>query len=243
MHNLRPRLKAVAGDVAGRGFHDAIYDIGADHAWLPISLVKSGACGYAVATDISRKSADRARRAALAEGVSDRLRVFVGDGFDAIPEILPGMPVIVMGIGGKNLIEIIKKGLDRARAAKPLILQPMNNHEHLRAWLMDNSFSIAYERLAAEDNRIYSILFCEYAGAPQEYSAEEPYIGKRVVYEGAGDYIKFLRFVRLKLNNRYGGLKAARGAESYAPCGEAERLAYLLLAIDHKIRDASVQNE
>ena len=212
----------IAEEIAKAGFQDIIYDIGSDHAHLPIYLVKSGLCGLAAATDISPASVVRAAQNAAAERVADKIQSYTGDGFTSLADYRPGKIVVCAGIGGKNLAELIYRGFERASAASRLILQPMNSLEILREWLLDNMFSINYERLAREGGRIYSIMFCNYAGVPQEYARSELYAGRNVVYTDAGDYLHFLKFTRSKILNRYNGLiKSMNNPNNGGQCGQA----------------------
>ena len=203
---LSPRLMAVADGIVRLGRQDLIYDIGTDHALLPIYLTGAGICDSVEASDISPKSIERAKRNAAAAGASDKIHFFTGDGFMSFPDFQDGKIIIIAGIGGKNLTEIIERGHGRPCRASALILQPMSGQETLREWMFNNSYDIPYERLAREGNRIYSLLFCRYTGAPIRYTQTEKFLGKRVEYENENDYAHFLRFTRLKAMNRYAGL-------------------------------------
>ena len=202
---MPPRLSIIAEEIAKLGFQDIIYDIGADNAYLPIFLSKNGYCGFAIAADISAASLERARRNVEKACLTEQIGLCAGDGFASIPGYLPGRIVIMAGIGGKNLAEIIGRQIEKARAASYLILQPMHNQEALREWLWQNSFEICYERLAQEGRRVYSVFVCRRAGAPVSYTPIEAHIGKKVLFDNRGEYIHFLRFTRLKIANRYNG--------------------------------------
>ena len=205
---LKPRLARVADGLARGGYREIIYDIGTDHALLPIYLIINGMCGTAVATDISGKSVARAERNASAAGVTDRMRLYAGDGFGAIPDYKPDNYVIIAGIGAKNITEILERGGGAPRAAALLALQPMNGQEVLREWLFLNAYDILYELLAREGNRVYSLIFCSGADAAKPYSYPEIFMGRNVEYTDRGEYLRFLRFTRLKIMNRYNGLKS-----------------------------------
>ena len=240
MRKISPRLLAVSEEIEKRGFQDIVYDIGTDHAYLPIHLLQSGICGAVAVSDISYRSLDRAKRNVAAGGVAGGVRFYAGDGFLSIPDYIPGRIVIIAGIGGINLINILKKGADKARAASLLVLQPMSGQEELREWLYNNTFAIEYERLAREGNRVYNILFCRAADAQEPYAPADVYIGNRVAYVSREDYIFFLRFTRKKISNRLNGLNAAKtacrgiGANTVA---EINRLAGVVYEIDKRITE------
>lgn len=268
---LPPRLAAIADGVSKLGRQDIIYDVGTDHALLPIYLIKTGLCAEAAASDVSGRSLSRARKNAEAYGVTAGINFYEGDGFSPLIGYLPGKAVIIAGIGGKNLTEIINKGGNMARSASFLILQPMSGQEILREWLFGNSFDIVYERLAREGNRIYSVLFCKNAiqtdvpqAAPQaqdphanpqvhmphtNLQAHAPYdiyLGKNVVYDTDSDYIHFLKFTRLKVMNRLNGLSSKRKTSAERDstgCDsmETERLKIIICEIDRRISQKPVK--
>ena len=217
-YTLSPRLSIIADEIEKKGNQDIVYDIGADHAYLPIYLVKKQLCRTVAATDISPSSLTKARINAIKNNTpvfdgpvagfqpSGSIILYTGDGLNAVPDFLPGKIVIVAGIGAPNLIGILERGLEHAKAASLLILQPMSSQERLRAWLLNNSFEIINERLAREGNRIYSIILTRYSDNPPTYAPEDIYLGCRVRYNDRDEYTHYLRFTRLKIANRYRGL-------------------------------------
>jgi len=231
---LAPRLMIIAEEIARLGRREIVYDIGTDHAYLPIYLLKSGTCDAAAATDVSARSLERARRNAEAAGLAEKIRFYAGDGFLPIHDYQSGKIAVIAGIGGKNLTEILAGGGDRPRAASMLILQPMSGQEVLREWLFGNAYEILFERLALEGRRVYSLFFCRAAPNPQTYTPMDLYLGKNVIYKSDDDYRHFLRFTRLRIVNRYDGLLAERLGESE----EARRLAALLGEIDKLLQEA-----
>jgi len=232
------RILTIAEGIANYGYAGVVYDIGADHAYLPIYLIGAGLCGSAVATDVSPPSLARARRNAAEFGLSDKISFCLGDGFSAIDDYKPGNIVVVAGIGGKNLIDILQRGLDKAGAASLLILQPMNSHELLREWLVNNDFNIDCERLAREEYRIYSVMFCRPGvRAPRPYSPVEIYAGRNVIYGDADEYRHFLRFTKRKILNRYEGLSVAGGGGGRAR-PEQDALGAVLKEIDALMENA-----
>ena len=257
---ISPRLLAIAEEIGKLGFQDKIYDIGTDHAYLPLYLLKAGLCGSATATDVSMPSLERAQRNAAEHGMAGRIDFRLGDGLSAIPDYEAGKPVVMAGIGGKNLAAIIGRGIGRARSASMLILQPMHCQEALREWLFRNGFAINYEKLAREGNRIYSILFCTPAGSPPQqnmppqyspqqhmpqyspqqhmppqYSPEEVYIGRNVIYGTEDEYRHFLRFTRRKIMNRHGGILAASAEKRLLLKDEEIVLDQLLKIINNRL--------
>lgn len=231
---LTPRLASIRDEIAKNGFVDRIYEIGTDHAYLPISLIQSGVCGAVDAADISAKSLERAKANVHGSGLSDRIAFYAGDGFRAFTNYEPGKTVVIAGIGGVKIAEIVCEGYERANDASLLALQPMNSQEALREKLIGMGFEIKYETLAIEGRRVYSLLFCGRARQNIVYAPEELYIGKKVIYKAIGEYLGFLRFTRIKVLNRHNGLKSAIGGLGDFS-DELRKLEAVLHAIDDRI--------
>ncbi len=149
---LPPRLAAVAAFVPSCTL---LADIGTDHAYIPIHLVRSGVAQRAIASDVSAGPARIARRNIETHGLGDKIAVSVGYGLDTAC----GADVIVIaGMGGKLVCSIIDAGLKTARAADTLIIQPMTNDYEVRKFLCEKGFTIIKETLAKEERKLYNIM-------------------------------------------------------------------------------------
>jgi len=178
---------------------EVVYDIGTDHAFLPIWLVINDYCKRAAATDKKAGPLKKAAGNIAKYCVEDRVELLKGDGFDAVPEVEEGYYAVIAGVGGILLTGILERGAAKAKNAGTLALQPMNNVPYLRRWLVASGYEIVYEKLALESGRIYNLLFCKYTGNCEEYSDIEYITGKR--FPGCSDEI--LRKYMAKLVRRF----------------------------------------
>ena len=105
--DLSARLQAVAGLVTD-GYRLA--DIGTDHAYIPIWLVKTGRIPGAVAADINKGPLKRAMEHIRANGLESRIDIRLSDGFAALT---PGevQSAVLAGMGGGLMIRILKEGI------------------------------------------------------------------------------------------------------------------------------------
>lgn len=154
---LAPRLAAVASLVLpGR----TVADIGTDHAYLPIALVRSGRVPAAVAIDSATGPLAAARRSVVAAGLADAVALRRGWGLEPLAPGEAGT-IVVAGMGGYLIRDILAARLDVAAAAERLVLQPMRDGAVLRRWLWANGWALCAERLAQEDDRFYAVLAAE----------------------------------------------------------------------------------
>ena len=133
---------------------DRIIDVGTDHAYIPIRLLLTDPAATAVATDIRSGPLERARADAEYYGVSDRLKLLLGDGLSPCsPD--SGDTVILAGMGGETMIAILSAA-PWARE-KTLILQPQTKTEELREWLSSNGYAIRDAALVHDTGRLYLV--------------------------------------------------------------------------------------
>lgn len=173
---LSPRLQAVA-DMIPKG--SVVADIGTDHGYVPVYLIKSGIVQRALATDIRKGPLDRARCVIKHHGLEDRIETLLGDGLEALKTEYVDV-VILAGMGGILIQNILgaKEGI--GEGIKRLVLQPMNAQEKIRRWLLTGGYKIIDETLAREKNRIYEVI----AAVPGEERVTDPIyfeIGRKLI--------------------------------------------------------------
>lgn len=148
---LSKRLEAVA-DYVTEG--SKICDVGTDHGFLPIELVKSGKIQYAIAMDINNGPLERAVRHVAECQLEDRIECRISDGLDRLNQEEADCAVIA-GMGGDLISEIINRCPDKVNE---LILSPHTHYETVRRTLRKNRFRIIAEKMIIEDNKFYLII-------------------------------------------------------------------------------------
>lgn len=146
---LSERLYTLA-----KGIHpgETMADIGTDHGFLPGYLIENHISPWAIAVDVSADSLKKAENLGL-EKISCRL----GDGIKVLE---PGeVDVIVMaGMGGILISEILGYDLKKTKTFKRFILQPRSKVGYLRKWLKNEGFTLAHETLVEEGDNLCEIL-------------------------------------------------------------------------------------
>ncbi|MBV4495596.1 tRNA (adenine(22)-N(1))-methyltransferase TrmK [Pseudomonas sp. SWRI12] len=172
-HTLSMRLERVAAHMPA-GAHLA--DIGSDHAYLPVALLRRGVIATAVAGEVALTPLRAAERTVVKNDLEQRISVRLANGLAAIePE--DGITAISLcGMGGETIRDILDSGKARLSGRERLILQPNGGEQPLRQWLMENGYRILCEELLRENRFYYEIIVAERAG-PVAYTAEELYFG------------------------------------------------------------------
>jgi len=162
---LTKRLLRIA-DMVPRGTFLA--DIGTDHAFLPIYLLENFVIEKAIAADIVDGPLEIAKRNIKAHKLEDRLTVVKSDGLVNVEAFTPET-VVIAGMGGETIYEILRVS-EFAKAGSPLfLLQPMTHIEVLRDYLINNGFSILDEQVIREEHRFYVIISAKFSEKQKHY--------------------------------------------------------------------------
>jgi tRNA (adenine22-N1)-methyltransferase len=163
MVKLSERLYSMASAV-GKG--EKLADIGTDHGYIPIYLAQNRISPYIILSDISKGSLEKARYNCKKYGLSARyphkiedsyLELREGDGLEVLKHGEVDT-VILAGMGGKLIKEIIDWDLKKTLSFNKLIVQPRNNFGLPVKWLKSQAYSIVGLDLVPEGDRLVEII-------------------------------------------------------------------------------------
>ena len=156
----------------------AVADIGTDHAYLPVHLVRAGLAERALACDIRRGPLSSAEKNIREVGLSGRIETLLTDGLHGVEKYAPDH-ILIFGMGGELIAKILSEAEWIKTPAVRLILQPMSRAEVLRRYLAASGFSILGESLSRADGRIYQTICAEWAGTPTDPAPIDCFVGKK----------------------------------------------------------------
>ncbi|QDR80916.1 tRNA (adenine(22)-N(1))-methyltransferase [Sporomusa termitida] len=159
---LGQRLQTIAGMVPAGV---TMADIGTDHAYLPIYLVKEKIVARAIAGDVHHGPYLSAQNAVAAAQLEQYISVRLGNGLAVLQ---PGEAdvVVIAGMGGANIIAILQACPDITSLVQRLILQPMIAAAPVRLWLHTQGWQIVDEQLVQEEGKLYQIIAAEPGAGP-----------------------------------------------------------------------------
>lgn len=156
---LSNRLKTV-GDFVPQ--NSRILDVGSDHAYLPINLLKNGKISYAIAGEVVDGPYQSAVANVKSQGLSDKIDVRLANGLEAFTEEDDIDTITIAGMGGSLISQILDAGKEKLHSIDNLVLQPNNSERNLRIWLQENGFSIVDEVILEENEKIYEVIFSKH---------------------------------------------------------------------------------
>lgn len=158
---LSERLQLIADEIYTG---ETMADIGTDHGFLPLYLLESGKCPHVIMADISAGSLKKAEDNCKQLNPHKNYDLRLGNGIDVLKDGEVDV-VVIAGMGGLLISEILEWNLAKSRSIKRYILQPRNNPGRLRHWLAENGFTIEKESLVKEGKFICEI-FTVASGMP-----------------------------------------------------------------------------
>lgn len=173
-NNLSQRLKTVADFVPK---NSRVADIGSDHAYLPVYLMKQNQIEFGIASEVAKGPLENAKQEILSEGLSDKIDTRLADGLLSINKEDNINCVTIAGMGGTLIRQILDNGKNHLNGNEVLVLQPNVGENRLRTWLMNNHYEIKGETILREDGHTYEIIVAEKVNHDVKYSEQELQFG------------------------------------------------------------------
>lgn len=151
---LDSRLSKIA-DLVPQGVKLA--DIGTDHAYLPAALLLAKKIVFAVAADVAAEPCQVAKTTLAMYGLTQCSEVRQGDGLKVLQPDECNC-VVMAGMGGSTIVDILTASPEVAHSAERLILQPMQGANLLRQFLCVNGYEFLDEELVEDGKYLYEII-------------------------------------------------------------------------------------
>ena len=158
-----------------------VADIGTDHGYIPVYLLNNNKVSYAILADVNKGPLENARKEVRHNKLEDKVDLRLGSGLEVLkPNEVD--EVIIAGMGGMLISDLLEAKKDVAHTVDKLILQPMQAQGELRKYLYNNGYEILDEVLVKEDFRIYEIIVAKYIGENTEVNNDIEYeVGSKLI--------------------------------------------------------------
>lgn len=189
---LTPRLGQIAAWVP-QGAHLA--DVGTDHAYLPVWLTLQGRVASAIASDLRLGPLNRARETGRRYGVEKSITFRLGSGLATVrPEECD--TIVIAGMGGENIAQILSQAPWTADGDHTLLLQPQSRAEVLRRFLAENGFQITREALVRDRGFLYPVM--EAGAGEMTLTLGQQWGGVDLLYDPLGDRYLIEKIIQLQ---------------------------------------------
>lgn len=174
LFSLDNRLMTCAGFVPQGA---RLADIGTDHAYLPVWLIKHNIISYAIASDVNEGPL-LAGKATAEKYYAENIDFRLGSGLETLNKSDNINCVVIAGMGGELIADLIKASDLAKNKDLCLILQPMTKAHKLVDFLCRNGFEIAQQKTCESHNKHYTVMAVNYTGKIQEPEEVFTYTGK-----------------------------------------------------------------
>ncbi len=170
MVKLSERMLKIVSFI-GNG--EIVGDIGTDHAYIPIFLWQNNITKSVVVADLNKGPLEKARENISKEIGENPFDMRLSDGLRGI---VTGEvdTVVIAGMGGVLIRDILAFDIEKTRSIKKIILQPRGAEDKLREWIYENGFVVT-DAILAEEGKYICEVFCigpAEGQSPQEISFE-----------------------------------------------------------------------
>ena len=176
--NLRLSTLAQMVDQGAR-----IADIGTDHAYLPIQLVKEGKVDYAIASDVAAGPLQNAEKDIVAAGLKNKIETRLGSGLETVSAKDRIDTVVIAGMGGKLMTNILDEAWSKNFHFANLILEPNVGEPGVREWLSAHSYQIIDEKIIAEAGHIYELIKAQQVENTISLTDKQIFFGPKILKE------------------------------------------------------------
>lgn len=153
-----------------------VADIGTDHAYLPVWLCKKGIAKSALACDIGQEPLQNGIHTIEKYNACDVVEARLCYGLSAINQD-EADDIIIAGMGGETIAEIIGSWDYSKDPQKHFILQPMTKPQFLINFLYSKGFEIIKQECCF-DKKLYTVMLVKYTGKTFEITEEFLHLGK-----------------------------------------------------------------
>lgn len=153
---------------------DKVADIGTDHGYLLTACLENG-ISFVQGVENKVGPYNRAK-ANLADYINQNLAIItLSDGLTSLDSKID--TIVIAGMGGELIANIIAQSLDVAKKMKKMILSPNIKNFELREFLAKNNFFIEKELIVKDGHTYYEVLLVRPSSLCHPLSMTECYFG------------------------------------------------------------------
>ena len=135
---------------------DRVADIGCDHGYLGIYLLRNGIAQSIIASDIREGPLQSAVRNSERFGVRDKMQFYLSDGVRNIPREFDTL--VCAGMGGDTMVSILSAAPWLQNKQYRLIMQCQTKNHLLRRYLSETGWRIKQEVIIRDGKFLYTVL-------------------------------------------------------------------------------------
>lgn len=181
---LSPRMQQVADYVVRCG---TVADVGCDHGYISIYLLQNGIAEHVIAMDLRNGPLSRAEVNRNNAGLQTRMECRLSDGLDKLSPN-EADAVVIAGMGGPLMIDILERGRKNESLCNQLVLQPQSDIPSVRRYLHSIGYRICREAFLIDEGKYYTVIHAEASDILNAKKAADERYEKTLAQDGAKLY-------------------------------------------------------
>ena len=149
----------------------------------------------------------RAQKNIQEMGLEKRISPRLGNGLAPV-KLGETEGLVLSGMGGMLMIEILEREKEKAKNFQQIILQPQMDIPKVRMFLHGFGFWIVEEKMVEEDGKFYTAINA-IPGGEAPYSEKEYYFGRYLLNHPEDAFVRYLEYRKGKLETILERLNAA----------------------------------
>ena len=166
-----------------------VVDVGCDHAYLAIELIKQKKSSKVYALDNKKGPLNQAKINVEQENLVNQVDLVLMDGLSDFKENVD--TVVIAGMGVETAIEILENSYQDLKQFSQIVIQVNKNAERIREWIAGKEFYILDEDICFEDFYYQVIVFTTHKKG--SYSKEELLLGPMLLQKKKDCYFEFIK--------------------------------------------------
>ncbi len=157
----------------------SLADIAADHCYISLLALISNKVDFVIASDLNKAPLEigKANIKEFGAQYENKIETRLGSGVSTIKDG-EVESVIIAGIGGNLMLNLLQQEENKLKTFKQLILQPQNEEIEMKKYIHSIGYSIKEECYVCEKGMDYIILNCINEVEEKPYTEEEYVLGR-----------------------------------------------------------------
>lgn len=154
-----------------------IADVGCDHGYVSIYLLHEKRAEHAIAIEVREGPLLRVEEHCRLAGLTRQMECRLSDGLE---RIAPGEVdcVIIAGMGGMLMIDILERGNQRGVLPEYMVLQPQSDIDKVRIYLQQLGYGILQEAFINDKEKYYTVMQVRRGYEEPAYTETEAIYGR-----------------------------------------------------------------
>ncbi|MDO5156158.1 MAG: class I SAM-dependent methyltransferase [Eubacteriales bacterium] len=142
--------------IIGENTQITVADIGCDHAYVSIALIKRGIAKNVIAMDVRKGPLAIAKKNVQLHELEDVIDIRLSDGLEKLACDEADV-VVIAGMGGLLVKGILERG-NHITPRPILILQPQSDLKEVRKYLLKQKYIIEKEEMLIDEGKYYTVM-------------------------------------------------------------------------------------